>query len=82
MKIALAQQSYSENMGANIKKAIDALIAASQKGASIICYPEIQLSPFFPQHPNRNVTKYEITLDHPFLTQLKEKCLENNIGFP
>ena len=30
-------------------------------------FPEIQLTPFFPQYENKDVSDYVMTLDHPYL---------------
>lgn len=50
MKLALAQIRVSENMENNLKKALSFIRDAAAKGADLILFPEVQLSPFFPQY--------------------------------
>ena len=83
MKIALAQLSLSENMEANLQKALTSMEAATLQGAEAICFPEVQLSPFFPQYAGLDASKYAIPIDHEFITLLQEKCrLLNMVAFP
>ena len=49
MKIALAQMKMTPEMEINYQKSISLIEEAAQKGASLILFPEIQLTPFFPQ---------------------------------
>jgi predicted amidohydrolase len=48
MKIALAQMAMTENIEANLKKSLALIEQAAAKGADLVLFPEIQLSPFFP----------------------------------
>jgi predicted amidohydrolase len=83
MKIALAQLSLLENMEANLQKALNFMEAAALKGAEAICFPEVQLSPFFPQYPEMDASKFAIPIDHQFITILQEKCRSlKMVGFP
>ena len=50
VKIAAAQMKMSESLDENYEKSIEFLKQASQEGADLICYPEVQLSPFFSQY--------------------------------
>lgn len=50
VKIALIQQSASEDLEQNVKNGIDAVISASENGANIICFAELAFTPFYPQH--------------------------------
>lgn len=59
MKIALAQMKMFRDIQTNYKKPIQLIREASEQGAELICFPEIQLSPFFPQYPDRDVSEYE-----------------------
>ncbi len=79
MKIAAAQMSMSEDMEQNLKKSIDALKKAKKMGADLILYPEIQLSPFFPQYEKRSAERYRINERHRYFTEFCEACRENKI---
>ena len=54
MKIALIQQSASENKSANIEKGLIAVKEAALNGANIICFAELSFTKFFPQYPSDN----------------------------
>lgn len=49
MKIALIQQSASNDKDQNIKKGIEAVEKAASKGANIICFSELAFTQFYPQ---------------------------------
>lgn len=65
MKIALAQMKMTPEMEINYQKSISLIEEAAQKGASLILFPEIQLTPFFPQFKDENVSDYVMTIDNP-----------------
>lgn len=48
MKIALAQMKISEDIDENLKKTINSIRTASENDADLILFPEIHLTPFFP----------------------------------
>ena len=73
MKIALVQSALSENMEANLTKALISMDEAASKGAEAICFPEIQFSPFFPQYPGVDVSKYAIPIEHAFIKRISRK---------
>ena len=49
MKIALAQLKIANRMEDNLQKTVSCIQEAAGKGAELICFPEVQLTPFF-QH--------------------------------
>ncbi len=51
MRIALIQQSCTNDLRANLEKGLAALESAAAQGARIICFPELAFTPFYPQHP-------------------------------
>ena len=79
MKIALAQMSMSSDMEANYEKTIKFIKEASEKKADIIAFPEIQLTPFFPQYESMDVSDYVITLEHPYVKGICDACREHSI---
>ena len=56
MKLAMAQMSMTDDMEENLRRSAEAIRAA--RGCDLIFFPEIQLTPFFPQYPGRNVDRY------------------------
>jgi len=51
MKIALIQQSASDDVQANIRRGEQALRQAALSGAKLVAYPELAFTRFFPQKP-------------------------------
>lgn len=79
MKIALAQLQISDNLQANLEKTLRVLEEASKKGAKIVCFPELQFYPFFPQYKKKNTSSYEITIKDKIVKSLQKKCKELKI---
>ena len=50
MRIALAQMSMEPDMEANFQKSLSFIREASKQSVDLICFPEVQLSPFFAQY--------------------------------
>ena len=78
-KIAAAQMRMSSDMDENYEKSIAFIKEAAQAGADLIAFPEVQLSPFFPQYEGYDASRYEIPLDHPYVKGFCEACRENRI---
>jgi predicted amidohydrolase len=76
MRIALVQMSMEENIAANLEKAVEGIRQAAGCGAKLVCFPEIQFSPFFPQFPGGDASGYAMGIDHPAVEALKEPCGE------
>ena len=71
MKLALAQISMASNMQENLEKSL--LFCDQANGTDLLFFPEIQLSPFFPQYEKRNVDCYCLQPDSVEISKLKEK---------
>ena len=76
MKLALAQISMTENMQENLEKSL--VFCDRAKGNDLLFFPEIQLSPFFPQYEKRNVDRYCLTSDAEEIVRLREKAQQNH----
>jgi predicted amidohydrolase len=72
MKLALVQMSMKDRMDQNLKKILQSIDEAAAKGADSICFPEVQLSPFFPQYPGRKATQYALPIDGEIVQQIPE----------
>ncbi len=83
MKIALIQPKLVDDMEENLSKALASMDEVASKGAELICFPEIQLTPFFPQYSGRDVSSYAVEIKDDCVIQLREKCRELRIiGLP
>ena len=49
MRIALVQMSMEESPETNLDEALAAMRKAASNGTGLVCFPEIQFSPFFQQ---------------------------------
>lgn len=52
MKIALIQQSCSEDKNENLTRGLESARKAAEAGAHIICFAELAFEPFYPQFQN------------------------------
>lgn len=78
MKIAFAQMKIDSDLKTNLDNTLGYMEEAKKEGADLIFFPEVQLSPFFPQFENRDVSQYVIKEKDDCLKQiiLKSKELE------
>jgi N-carbamoylputrescine amidase len=66
MKIALIQQTASEDIKSNIDRAVHSVKQAAGNGAKIICFAELAFTPFYPQKPvDENKIKLAETIPGP-----------------
>ena len=80
MKIALAQIQISDNMEENYQKALNCIKEAAVNGAELICFPEVQLSPFFPQYEKIDASRFLLPLSHPYVKGIQAACREDTVG--
>ena len=72
LRTGLAQMSMTRDPEENLSRGIGYLQNAAGKGVQLICFPELQFSPFFPQYPGQDATAYLMDLDHPVLIRFRE----------
>ena len=76
MKIALAQISVYEEAEKNIKKFIE--ICRQANKCDLLFFPEIQMSPFFPQYEGINSDKYCMDENSREIKYFTEQAKKNN----
>lgn len=79
MRIALAQTANSGTVKSNFEKSIEIIRKAAKNGAELVLFPEVQLTEFFPQYRNKDVSGYEITIDSDIVKGFCSACRENKI---
>ena len=79
MKVALAQMKMSPHMEENFLRTLDLISAAADNGADLICFPEVQLSPFFAQYKGRDASCWGITEDSRYVQEICAICRECRI---
>ncbi|MBQ9687492.1 MAG: carbon-nitrogen hydrolase family protein [Oscillospiraceae bacterium] len=79
MKLALAQLQISPDKEENLQKALDCIRKAAFLGAELIFFPEVQLTPFFPQYEKRDVSACVVRLDDEAVQAVCRVCREEKI---
>ena len=79
MKLALCQMRMSDSMEENYEHARAQIFAAAAQGADLICFPEIQLSPFFPQYEGQDASRWAVAPDSRYVRGLQAACREAGI---
>lgn len=78
MKIGLAQMSMESDLEANFLKSLEYMRSAAKQDVDLICFPEVQLSPFFAQYERRNVDAYVIENTDRYIKEMCDYC--RNLG--
>ena len=79
MRIGLAQMSMESDIEANFQKSLAFIRDAAKQGVDIICFPEVQLSPFFAQYEKMDVSRYVIEENSRYISEMKSLCKEKGI---
>lgn len=74
MKIVLVQMSMGKEISENLDKSLKYCDMA--ENCDLVFFPEIQLTPFFPQYHNICVDHYCIDMDNDALVRLCQKARE------
>ena len=69
MKISMGQMAMQNDMASNLKKSLE--FCDSAAGSDLLFFPEIQLTPFFPQYEKLNAAKYCLEESSP---EIKTFC--------
>jgi predicted amidohydrolase len=76
MRIALVQMSMEESLEANLDKTLARMRETAGEGAELVCFPELQFSPFFPQYPGGDASRYGMGINHPAIREMQLACRE------
>lgn len=82
MRIALAQYALCPEMSANIATALRFMTQAAAAGADLILYPELCISPFFPQFSKDDkgdALRYAVPPEGDYIRQFQERCRQLNL---
>jgi predicted amidohydrolase len=80
MRLAMAQYALESDIAANLAKALSLIEAASRQGAQMIIFPELCLSPFFPQFSGQDATRYALTIENECVGELRAACARFKIA--
>ena len=79
MRIALAQMKNEGTIQDNLDKSIEFIRQASENHASLILFPEVQLTELFPQYKEKDVSQYRLKLDSKEVKMLQSASKRYNI---
>ena len=79
MKIGLAQIALKDNIEVNFRKSLDFIRTAAESGADLVCFPELQLSPFFPQYTGKDASAYLLNTNSLYIQEICDACRKHNI---
>ncbi|MCI6255694.1 MAG: carbon-nitrogen hydrolase family protein [Clostridiales bacterium] len=74
MRLAMAQMRMEASREENLRKTVQFMEQARDKGADLIFFPELQLSPFFPQYEKRDAETWLMTKAAPELRTIRDAC--------
>ena len=77
MKLAMAQMSMTGSMDENLKKSLAFCDAAA--GSDLLFFPEVQLTPFFPQYAGQNADAYVVPAGSPTVQAFADKAREHRL---
>lgn len=74
MQLAMAQMRMGISIAENLQKTLAYMEEAKAAGADLIFFPEVQLSPFFPQYKGADASKWLLRKDGPELSAIRDAC--------
>lgn len=74
MRIAMAQVRMDAAVDRNLAKTIDCMERAAEAGAELLFFPEVQLTPFFPQYEKQDAEAWAVDLDGPEILAIRDAC--------
>jgi len=83
MRVALLQYSLTSDTEENLSKALRLLEKSAELSADVSCFPELCLSPFFPQYAGHDASRYVMKVDDYSINAFREACKRLQvIGIP
>ena len=79
MKLAMAQMKMSDNVTENLSATLRLMERAARKGAELVFFPELQLSPVFPAEAGQDASCWQMDAEGEEIRAIREKCRELGI---
>ncbi len=70
----MAQMQMGSSVDRNLEKTIYYMEQAAKAGADLIFFPEVQLTPFFPQYEKQDAEPWAMRRDGPEITAIRDTC--------
>ena len=74
MKLAMVQMQMDTSIDRNLAKTIRYMERAAEAGADLLFFPEVQLTPFFPQYEKRDAEPWAMDLDSREIAAIRDAC--------
>lgn len=74
MRVALLQYALTSDIDQNLSRALRLLENSAQLNADVSCFPELCPSPFFPQYPGKDTSKYLTKIDSMWVEAFRSAC--------
>ncbi len=74
MKLAMAQMKMSGSLSENLAATLRLMERAARKGADLLFFPEVQLSPFFPAEAGKDAECWLLEPDGPEIAAIRDKA--------
>jgi predicted amidohydrolase len=74
MRLALAQYALGTDAPNNLDRVLELMRDASRQEAQMITFPELCLSPFFPQFAGTDASKYAMRIEDPCIRHIQSAC--------
>ena len=78
-KIAAVQMMAEDSMEKNYRKSLTFIKRAAKAGASMVCFPEGQLTRYIPQYPGLSPEGFAIPWDHDYIRGFCQACQNYHI---
>jgi predicted amidohydrolase len=69
-----------DSVNKNLDKGLQFMEQASRDGACLVCFPECQFGPYFPQFPNQDASAYALPLDYDVIRTFQGACRELGVA--
>ena len=74
MRLAMAQMRMGPTDAENLEQTLQYMEQAKSADADLIFFPEVQLSPFFPQYEKRDAAQWLLTVNSAEIQRIRETC--------
>jgi predicted amidohydrolase len=79
MRIALAQYALGPDVEPNVEKALEFTNFARREKVELIVFPELCVSPFFPQYAGQDVGRYAVALEDELIVRFQSECRRSKL---
>src|SRR5262245_52764052 len=76
MRLSLAQYALTDDVAEDAGRVRRLMHESHRAGADLVLFPELCLSPFFPQYPGRDASAYAMPIEHARVREIQSYCKE------